>query len=131
MYIGIEKNASTVIDTAIQIHKDFGPGMLESVYEQILANMLKSRGLVVETQKQIDIPYNGIIIPNAFRLDLLINNQLIIEVKATEANHPVYFRQLHTYLKLMNLPLGLLLNFGFPLMKDGIERIINGFNNHD
>lgn len=125
----IEESAYIVVGEALQIHKDYGPGMLESVYELLLAKTLESKGLAVERQKSIDIRYRDICIPAAFRLDLLVNEQLVIEIKSAETNHPLYAKQLYTYLKLLDQPLGLLLNFGLHLMKDGIQRVVNNHTN--
>ncbi len=118
-----------VVDAAFQLHKNLGPGLLETVYEAVLANILKQRGLDVERQKSIPIHYQGLTLNEGFRLDLLVNNQLIVELKSVETIHPVHPKQLLTYLRLMNLPLGLLINFGAPLMKDGLKRVVNKHTN--
>jgi iron complex transport system substrate-binding protein len=91
--------------------------------------MLEQRGLLVERQKPIPIRYRGIELDEGFRLDLLVNGQLIIELKSVENIHPVHPKQLLTYLRLMNLPLGLLINFGAPLLKDGLQRVVNKHTN--
>lgn len=125
----VEETATIVIDTALQIHYDLGPGLLESVYEAVLANILKEKGMLVERQKAIAIHYNDFEIDEGFRLDLLVDDQLIIELKSVEEIHPVHPKQLLTYLRLMNLQLGLLINFGAPLLKDGLQRIVNNHTN--
>lgn len=118
--------AKTAIDCAIQIHKDLGPGLLETVYEVIMARELETHNLTVQRQMPIRIEYNGIKFNEGFRADLIIENKLLIELKSIEKAKDVHKKQLLTYLKLTGLKLGLLLNFGEPLMKDGITRIING-----
>ncbi len=125
----IEEVAAMVVDVALTLHRDLGPGLLESVYEAVLANVLQQRGLLVERQKPIPIQYHGVSLGEGFRLDLLVNGQLIVELKSVENIHPVHPKQLLTYLRLMNLPLGLLINFGAPLLKDGLQRVVNKHNN--
>ena len=125
----IEEVAAIVVTAALQLHRDLGPGLLESVYEAVLAKMLEQRGLLVERQKPIPIRYQGIELDEGFRLDLLVDGQLIVELKSVENIHPVHPKQLLTYLRLMNLPLGLLINFGAPLLKDGLQRIVNKHTN--
>lgn len=121
----VEEVASIVVDTALQLHRDLGPGLLESVYEAVLARMLEQRGLRVERQKPVPIDYQDIRLDEGFRLDLLVDGQLIVELKSVENIHPVHPKQLLTYLRLMDLPLGLLINFGAPLLKDGLKRVVN------
>lgn len=121
----VEEVASNVVDAALLLHRDLGPGLLESVYEAVLARMLEQRGLAVERQKPVAIHYQGIELNEGFRLDLLVDGQLIVELKSVENIHPVQPKQLLTYLRLMNLPLGLLINFGAPLLKDGLQRVVN------
>ena len=115
-----------IVEEAIQLHKALGPGLLESVYEIILANQLKQRGLIVERQVSIPIIYNGVKFDEGFRADIVVENKVIIELKSVETINPSHKKQLLTYLKLTNLKLGYLLNFGEELMKTGITRIING-----
>lgn len=126
----VEELSAIVVDTALQLHRDLGPGLLESVYEAVLAKILVDKGLAVERQKPVPICYQGIEINEGFRLDLLVDGQLIVELKSVEALHPVHPKQLLTYLRLMNLPLGLLINFGAPLLKDGLKRVVNN-HQHD
>ncbi|MBB5021363.1 GxxExxY protein [Desulfurispira natronophila] len=125
----VEEVASIVVDTALQLHRDLGPGLMESVYEAVLAKMLEENELKVERQKPVPILYQGIELNEGFRLDLLVDNQLIVELKSVENIHPVHPKQLLTYLSLMNLPLGLLINFGAPLLKDGLQRVVNKHTN--
>ncbi len=125
----IEEIAAIVIDAAFQLHRDLGPGLLESVYEAVLSKMLEQRGLWTERQKPVPIHYQGVSLDEGFRLDMLVNGQLIVELKSVENIHPVHPKQLLTYLRLMNLPLGLLFNFGAPLLKDGLQRVVNQHTN--
>lgn len=118
--------SKVVVDAAFKVHTKVGPGLLESVYEVILAHELQQRGLRVQRQVAIPIAYEGIRIEEAFRADIIINELLIVEVKSTESSPPVHKKQLLTYLRLTGLKLGLLINFGSPLIKDGIHRIVNG-----
>ncbi|MCB1041942.1 MAG: GxxExxY protein [Acidobacteria bacterium] len=121
----IEEVASIVIDTALRLHRELGPGLLESVYEAILARMLEKAGLKVERQLPVPIHFQGITVDEGFRLDLLVNAQLVVELKSVESIHPVHPKQLLTYLRLLDLPLGLLINFGAPFLKDGLQRVVN------
>ncbi len=123
----IELFASAAIDCGLKIHKQFGPGLLESVYETVLADSLAHHGFHVERQKPIDIEFEGRILRDGFRLDLLIEECLIIELKASEQMLPLYSKQLLTYLRLTNRPLGLLMNFGLETMKDGLRRVANNY----
>jgi len=121
-----EEIGRIVIDTAISIHRDLGPGLLESVYETILKKQLEKKGLKVESQIPIRIEYDGDVFEEGFRADLIVGSKVILELKSVEKLNNVHKKQLLSYLKLMNLKLGFLLNFGEELMKDGITRIING-----
>jgi GxxExxY protein len=125
----VEEAAAVVVDAALQLHRDLGSGLLESVYEAVLAKMLEQRGLSVERQKPVPIQYQGVSLDEGFRLDLLVDGQLIVELKSVENIHPVHPKQLLTYLRLMNLPLGLLINFGAPLLKEGLQRVVNKHSN--
>jgi GxxExxY protein len=115
-----------IVDCAVKLHKNLGPGLLESVYEVVLAKQLHLAGLTVHRQVPIPIVYEGISFDEGFRADLIVNQSVIIELKSVETLHPVHKKQLLTYLKLTGLKLGYLLNFGDELMKNGISRIING-----
>jgi GxxExxY protein len=119
--------SAEVVDAAYHLHKGLGPGLLESVYEQLLAKDLARRGLVVERQRVVPFEYDGLVFEGGLKVDLLVNECLVVEVKAVEKLHPVHERQTYTYLRLMNLQVALLLNFGALLMKDGIHRIVNGY----
>lgn len=115
-----------VVDSAINIHKKLGPGLLETVYEIILANRLKEKGLSVERQVPIPIEYEGIKFNEGFKADIVIDNKVILELKSVESVTKVHKKQILTYLKLTSCRLGFLLNLGEALMKNGISRIING-----
>lgn len=114
-----------VIDASVRIHCDLGPGLFESVYEELLAKALRRRGLRVEQQRLVSFSYDGIDFEHGFKADLVIDERVIVEVKSIERFAPVHPKQLLTYLRLMNLRVGLLLNFGAPRMKDGIKRVVN------
>jgi GxxExxY protein len=116
--------ARVVVDAAFHIHRDLGPGLLESAYELILAEKLAMLGLRVERQISIDIEYAGIRIANAFKIDLLVEGQLVVELKSVENFAPVHAKQVLTYLKLTNLRLGLLINFGMATFKEGVRRFV-------
>jgi len=124
----LEALATKVIDTGFKLHQHLGPGLLESAYELILFEKLRQSGLDVARQVPINVKYEGILIENAFKIDLLIANRLVVELKSAERTSPVHGKQVLTYLRLMNLPLGLLMNFGQALFKDGVKRITNGYD---
>jgi GxxExxY protein len=106
------------------VYNTLGPGLLESVYEEALCYELQQRGLSVERQKEVPILYKGNKLKNDLKLDILVNNQIIIELKSVEEIKPVFYKQLKTYLKLMDKHIGLLVNFGEYDMKDGIHRVV-------
>ncbi|MGB3752932.1 MAG: GxxExxY protein [Parerythrobacter sp.] len=114
-----------VIDQCIRIHRELGPGLLEGVYETVLDGALTRNGLTIDRQKPVDIAYDGLRFPNAFRMDLLVNDMLVLEIKSVERLSNLHAKQLLTYLRLTRRPLGLLLNFSGETMKDGIRRVIN------
>ncbi len=115
-----------IVDAAVHIHRVLGPGLLETVYEVVLAHELTQRGFKVERQVPIPLVFNGTEFAVAFRADLLVEDMVIVELKSTETNHQVYYKQLRTQLVLAKKPLGLVLNFGLELMKHGITRVVNG-----
>jgi GxxExxY protein len=127
--INVEELAKQTIDCGFHIHKKLGPGLLESVHEAVLAASLHRMGLLVERQKPIAIEFEGLTIADGFRADLVIENQLIIEVKSVERTAPVHAKQLLTYLRLTEQPLGLLMNFGCETFRDGLKRVVNGPSN--
>jgi GxxExxY protein len=123
----LERLASIGVDCGFKLHDALGPGLLESVYEACLARSLVDRGLVVEPQKTIPIKCGGVVLDEAFRADLLVENHLLIEVKSTDSFAAVHGKQVLTYLRLMNLQLGLLMNFGSSSYRDGVRRIANNY----
>lgn len=124
-----EINAITgrVLDCAIEIHRNLGPGLLESVYETILERKLTGIGYQVQRQVSVPIHYEGMTFDEGFRADLIIDRLVCIELKSVETLAPVHSKQLLTYLKLLGLEVGLLINFGSPTLKEGLHRIVNGF----
>lgn len=119
--------SKAILNAAIEVHRSLGgPGLLESVYEEALAWELSQNGLVVERQKEIPIIYKGHHLGLPFRLDMLVENLVIIECKATSEYNSIYESQLLTYLRLTGLKLGLVINFGEKLVKNGIHRVVNG-----
>lgn len=114
-----------IVDSSVSIHNAVGPGCFERVYEECLNYELNRRGLYVERQNLMPIAYKELNIADAYRLDLLVENKVIVEIKCVYELHPVHFKQITTYLKLMNLKHGLLLNFKTDLMKNGIHRVFN------
>ncbi len=121
----LDEITGTIVDAAVKIHMDLGPGILESVYEAVLARALEKRGLKVERQKVVRFEYDGMIFDEGFRVDILVDDRVIIELKSVEKLAPVHGKQLLTYLRLMHLPVGLLINFGAVTLKEGLHRIVN------
>ena len=115
-----------VVNAAIQVHRELGPGLLETVYEVVLARELERRGLRVERQVPVSINYGGLRFDEGFRADIIVEGKVILELKSIEQLSKVHAKQVFTYLKLKRMKLGYLLNFGAHLMKDGIDRIVNG-----
>lgn len=122
----IEDLARVAIDTGFHIHKELGPGLLESVYEVLLTERLRRRGHPVERQKLLPIEFDGLRLDEAYRVDLLVHGKLIIEVKSVERLAPVHSKQLLTYVRLARQPVGLLMNFGGETFREGLRRIVNG-----
>jgi GxxExxY protein len=123
----IDEIAADVVDAAFKVHQELGPGLLESAYEACLAHELTKRGLTVEKQKAQPIFYDGITIDVGYRMDLLVNDCVVIELKAVEQIIPIHQAQLMTYLKLSNKPLGFLINFNTTYFKSSIKRIANNY----
>ena len=121
----IDEISGDVLDASLQLHRDLGPGLLESVYEVILAGMLSERGYRVDRQKPIDIDYRGLRFDAAFRIDLLVDERLIVEIKSVERLTAAHSKQLLTYLRLTQQPVGLLINFAGATLKEGVHRIVN------
>ena len=123
--------AKEIVDAAFRVHTTLGPGLLESVYQTVLAYELGRRGLRAVNQQAVPVVYDGIRIDAAFRADLVVEDKVIVEIKSVEALLPVHKKQLLTYLRLADKRLGLLINFHVPLIKDGITRIVNGLEEDD
>ncbi len=119
----VEETAKEIVDAAMAVHMALGPGLLESVYEVCLCHELAQRGIAFESQVPLPISYKGVKLEAGLRLDLLVNQKVIVELKAVENTQPVHEAQLLTYLKLTGLRLGLLLNFNSALLRDGIKRM--------
>lgn len=117
---------TVVVDAAVEVHRQLGPGLLETVYEVVLEHELRRRGMAVRRQAPIPIVYKGISFDEAFRADLIVGDKVIIELKSVAQITPAHRKQIQTYLRLTGLKLGCLLNFGAALMKDGIVRSVNG-----
>ena len=124
----INELSSNIIGSAIEVHKILGPGLLESAYEECLCHEFNVRGLLYERQKPLPILYKGKKLDCGYRLDLVVEDKIILELKACEKIEPIHKAQLLTYLKISGLNLGLLLNFNVPLMRDGVTRVVNEFN---
>lgn len=123
--MNVEETSSIIVDSAFHLHRELGPGLLESVYEVVLARMLARRGLKVERQKVVAFEFDGMHFDEGLRIDLLVEGSVVVELKSVGALAPVHAKQLLTYLRLMDLSLGLLINFGAPTFKAGIRRIVN------
>jgi len=121
----INELSSKIIGAAIEVHKKLGPGLLESVYEECICHELSLRGISFERQKPLPVVYKGKKLDCGYRLDIVVENAIILELKSCEKIEPIHRAQLLTYLKLSDLNLGLLLNFNTPVMRDGIVRIVN------
>ena len=128
--MNVEAVSAIVVDTAYHLHKGLGPGLLESVYEALLAGKLEQRGLRVERQRVVAFEFEGVHFDEGLRLDLIVEGVLIVELKSVERMSPVHSKQLLTYLRLLNLQVGLLINFGAPTFKEGVRRIVNGTIDH-
>ena len=114
-----------IIDRAIQIHRSLGPGLLESVYHRILAYELRKAGLKVKMEVPVPVTWDGHVIDNSFRADLIVNDLVLVELKSVERTMPLHRKQTLTYIKLAKLHLGLLINFGAELLKDDLHRLVN------
>ncbi len=129
--MGINQVTDQIIQAAIEVHKTLGgPGLLETVYEEALVYELEARGLSVHRQASLPINYKGNQLGNPLRIDLLVEDAVIVECKASSENHPIFEAQLLTYLRISGKSIGLVLNFGQKFLKDGIRRVVNGFCEH-
>jgi len=127
----IDLVSSDVVGEAIRIHRELGPGLLESVYEMVLAASLERRGYRVARQLPVDVEFEGLTFPAAFRVDPLVHDRLVVEVKSVEQLSKAHAKQVLTYLRLLGQPVGLLLNFSEATMKDGIRRLVNDYRPED
>jgi len=123
----IDAVSGDVLDVALRLHRDLGPGLLESVYEAVLAGRLLAMGYSVARQRAIDIEFEGLRFEAAFRFDLLVDDRLVVEIKSVERLLPVHAKQLLTYLRLTKQPVGLLINFGGDTLKEGVRRLVNNY----
>ncbi|MFM5930381.1 MAG: GxxExxY protein [Novosphingobium sp.] len=125
--IAIDELSAIVISEAIAIHRELGPGLFESVYESVLTGRLRKRGLKVDRQIQVKAVFDGETYDPAFKIDMLVENRLVLELKAVEQLSKAHAKQVLTYLRLLKQPVGLLLNFSEETMKDGIRRVVNDY----
>ena len=129
--IPINELTAIVVDLCIKIHSRIGPGCFEKVYEEVLYYELIKSGFKVQRQLLLPIQYDELFIKDAYKIDLLVEDKLVLELKSLHPLPPVYFNQIHTYLSLLNLKHGMLINFKVPLMKNGINRVFNNFGRED
>ena len=118
--------AAIIVDAALAVHRELGPGLFESTYEICLVYELKNRGLEVEAQKDLPVVYKNMVLEAGYRIDLLVGGKVIVELKAVQELNDVHMAQILTYIKLSNVKLGMLINFNVKLIKDGIKRVANG-----
>jgi GxxExxY protein len=124
----LERVITIAVDCGLRTHKGLGPGLLESAYQAVLVEMLRRRGLSVQEEATIPIIFEDMTIDKGFRADIIVESKLLIELKSVERLAPVHGKQVLTYLRLANLPIGLLMNFGGETFKDGLRRISNGYD---
>jgi len=124
----VEEIAAIAIECGLRVHRELGPGLFESVYEAVMAAVLRRKGLDVERQKPIPLEFDGMALGEGFRADLLVEKRVLIEIKSIDRLAPVHSRQLLTYLRLTRQPIGLLMNFGGETFREGLKRVVN---NHD
>ena len=117
-----------ILDASIKLHRQFGAGLLESIYETLLEIELKKRGHKVERQKPVSFEYEGVALENAFRLDMLVDDRVIVELKSTEKMNAVFAKQLKTYLAITKLQVGVVVNFGMATLRDGFLRFVNNYS---
>ena len=123
--LALDDITGSIVNVALGIHRELGPGLLESVYEAVLARALERHGFQVERQKIVRFVYDGMVFDEGLRVDMLVEQRVVVELKSTETLAPVHAKQLLTYLRLMRLPVGLLINFGGATLKEGLQRIVN------
>lgn len=124
----VDEITGIIVDAAFKIHVGLGPGLLESVYEVVLERELRGRGLQVERQKAVSFEFDGMHFDDVLRLDLFVESFVVVELKSVEQLAPVHSKQVLTYLRLLKLPVGLLINFGAPTLKEGLHRIVNDYS---
>jgi GxxExxY protein len=122
-----EQIIKTILDSSFQVHTELGPGLLESSYEACLAHELMSKGLNVQVQKPLPLVYQQVKLEIGYRIDVIVENEIIVEIKSVEALNDLHLAQILTYLKLSNKKIGLLINFNVKSLKEGIQRIINKY----
>ena len=125
--MSVDDTTQEIIGCGIQLHRKYGPGLLESVYKQCLGIDLVARGFDVAMEEPVGLTHQGVQIPRAFVIDLFVNRQVIVEVKCVAAVAPIHEAQLRTYLKLTNTQVGLIINFNVRLLKDGVHRVVNNY----
>ncbi len=123
----IDEVTGIVVDECYQIHTGLGPGLLESVYETVLARRLERRGLKVDRQRTVTFEFDGMVFNDGLRVDMIVEDQVVVELKSVEQMAPVHYKQVLTYLRLLDLRVGLLVNFGAPTLKQGLKRIVNNY----
>ncbi|HEV7993826.1 MAG TPA: GxxExxY protein [Gemmatimonadaceae bacterium] len=123
----LDEITGVILDSSLRIHREIGPGLLESLYVSVLSRELRRRGLHVERERMISFSFDDSMVEDAFRADLLVERCVIVEVKSVERLAPLHQKQLLTYLRLTDLRVGLLLNFGAETMKEGVKRVVNNF----
>ncbi|MGQ0589262.1 MAG: GxxExxY protein [Sphingosinicella sp.] len=123
----IDEISGDVLDVSLRLHRQLGPGLLESVYETILAAKLAEMGYAVARQQPIAIEFEGLYFDAAFRIDLLVDERLLVEIKSVDQLHAAHAKQLLTYMRLANQPVGLLINFGGATLKEGVRRLVNDY----
>ena len=123
----LDEITGEIVDAAYKLHNGLGPGLLESVYETVLQRDLDRRGLYIERQKTVSFDYEGLHFNEGLRIDLLVEERIVVEIKSVERLAPSHGKQVLTYLRLLKLPVGLLINFGGPTLKEGLRRIVNGY----
>ena len=124
----VDEITGAVINCALDIHRRLGPGLLESVYELVLCRKLEQLGFIVDRQVPVSFEFDGLQFKDAFRMDILVDRRVVVELKSTERNNPVYAKQLKTYLVLSGMNVGLLINFGMATLKEGLQRVVNGLD---
>ncbi|MBI4410268.1 MAG: GxxExxY protein [Gemmatimonadetes bacterium] len=123
----IDEITGEIVDAAVKLHMRLGPGLLESVYHVLLAKELERRGLAVEHNRPVEFEFDGVVFKQGLRVDLLVEGLVVVEIKSVENLAPVHWKQVLTYLRLLGLPVGLLINFGAATMKEGLHRVVNRY----